>query len=239
MRGRFQLRQHAGGDQQLIGFGIQLLGIGQHVAFEQLEQDQLDLDLHAQVTSGLQKELAEHRRAERVVMVIEILAQQHVEPRGQLIEGKTVALEYPTDHGLDRHAALHVIGTRCRILEYQRAGQCGLHDFVLNQRDKGLEELLKKAPFDVFALEAQVAHGFEKDVLFDIVARPVGHFKQGIVGVIEQFLQAVAQLLGGLVADLKQNHRQAGERRVIRLIGSGLVQRHYIPVVVHPSLLKR
>ncbi|MNG18493.1 hypothetical protein D3C84_1025640 [compost metagenome] len=47
------------------------------------------------------------------------------------------------------------------------------------------------------------------------------------------------ELLGGLVANLKQNHRQAGERRGIRLIGSDFVQRHYIPVVVHPGLLKR
>jgi hypothetical protein len=47
------------------------------------------------------------------------------------------------------------------------------------------------------------------------------------------------ELLCGLVANLKQNDRQAGGRRMGRLISSSLVQRHYIPVIVHPSLLKR
>ncbi|MNS53830.1 hypothetical protein D3C72_865990 [compost metagenome] len=59
---------------------------------------------------------------------------------------------------------------------------------VLRQADEGFEKLLKEATLDVFALEAQVAHGFEEDVLLDVVARPVGHFKQRVVSVIEQLL---------------------------------------------------
>ncbi len=114
-----------------------------------------------------------------------------------------------------------------------------MRNVVLREADEGLEELLEKSALDAFALEAQIAHGLEEDVLLDIVSGSVGHFEQGVVGVIEQLLQTLLELLSSLVANLKQNHGQAGERRVSRLVGSGLVQRHYIPVVVHPSLLKR
>jgi hypothetical protein len=173
------------------------------------------------------------------VLIIEGVAKQRVQPCGQLIEGEAVTLEHAADHGLDRHAAFHIVATRGQLVVYQRVRQRVVRRIVLGQAGKGFEELLEKTAFDVFALQAQVAHGLEKDVLFDVVARPVSHFKERVIGVIEQLLQTVAQLLGSLVANLKQNHRQAGERRVIRLIGSSLVQRHYFPVVVHPGLLKR
>lgn len=167
-----------------------------------------------------------------------MLAQQHVQARGELAKGKTVTVARLGDHCLEGHSALQVVTAG---IGGRDAGD-GLGDrwrgVVLDQADKGLEEFFQEAALDAFAFQAQVAHGFEKGVLVDIVLGPVGHLEQGVVGVIEQFLQAMAQLLGGLVTDLKQNHRQAGERRSVRLIRSRLVQRHYIPVVVHPSLLK-
>ncbi|MNN00565.1 hypothetical protein D3C81_1131600 [compost metagenome] len=187
-RGCFQLGQHTGGEQQLIGFGVKLFGVGQDITLEQFEQDQLDLDLHAQITPGLEEKLTEPRRAERVVLIVEGVAEQRVKARGQLIEGEAVTLEHATDHGLDRHAALHVVAARCQFVVDQGVRQRVVRGVVLRQADEGFEKLLKEATLDVFALEAQVAHGFEEDVLLDVVARPVGHFKQRVVSVIEQLL---------------------------------------------------
>lgn len=94
---------------------------------------------------------------------------------------------------------------------------------------------VRKNPLDTFALEAQVAHRLKENVLLDVGASAVGHFEKHVVGVIEQLLQTLPKLLRGLVANLKQDHRQAGERRRCRLIGSRLAQRHYIPVFEHPA----
>ncbi|MNF88859.1 hypothetical protein D3C84_713620 [compost metagenome] len=138
---------------------------------------------------------------------------------------------------MQRHLPLMVVLALDRVDSHgqRQAGMCGN---VLDQPGKGLVEALKEAALDVLAFEAQVAHGFKESILLRVVPGPVSHFKQGIVGVIEQHLQTLSQLLRGLVANLKRNHRQAGERRWTRLIGSALMQRHHIPVVVHPSLLK-
>ncbi|MCY1181565.1 hypothetical protein D9M73_220760 [compost metagenome] len=109
----------------------------------------------------------------------------------------------------------------------------------MGKPDERTEELLEKHPLDAFVLETQIAHCLKEDVLLNVTASSVGHFEEGVVGVIEQRLQSVSQLLCGLVADLEKNRRQSGEWRVSHLVGSCLVQRHYIPVVVHSASLER
>src|SRR5471032_1405835 len=179
-RGRLELGQHAGGDQQLVGFGVELIGAAEHIALEQFENDQLDLDLHAQIAPGLQKILAQHRRAHRVVLFEQLLAQQHAESGGQLIEGEPFAVEYFADHRLHRNVALQVvIGQRCISIERQCLGQGRVSDVVLSEADECLKKLFEKAAFNAFALEAHVAHGFEKEVLLDVVAGPVGRGEGG------------------------------------------------------------
>jgi len=59
----------------------------------------------------------------------------------------------------------------------------------------------------ILALETQVAHGFKENMVVDVVKGLVGHFEQGVVGVIEQLLQTLLQLLRSLVANLQQHHR--------------------------------
>ncbi|MCY1175517.1 hypothetical protein D9M73_157590 [compost metagenome] len=103
------------------------------------------------------------------------------------------------------------------------------------QADERFEELLEKQPFDAFAFQAQVAHRLKEQVLLDIIECPVGHFEEGIVGIVEQRLQSLPELLSSLVANLQRNDRQAGEWRVHRLVESDPAQRHHIPVVVHPA----
>ena len=238
-RGRQQVGEDAGGDQQLVGLGIELLGLPEHVALEQLEDDQLDLDLHPQAAPGLQEIFAEQRRPQGVLAFGQAPAQQYSQACGQVPQGEAGPVEHPGHHGLHGDGLFQVIagGLLLRVVGRGMGDDQGR--VVLDQACEGLEELLEKAALDALALQAQVAHGLEQDVLLDVVLGPVGHLEQGVVGVIEQLLQAMAQLLGGLVTNLKQNHRQAGQRRSARLICSGLVQRHYIPVVVHPRLLQR
>ncbi|MCY1449320.1 hypothetical protein D9M71_660500 [compost metagenome] len=101
--------------------------------------------------------------------------------------------------------------------------------------DERLEELLEKQPLDTFALQTQIAHRLKEKILLDIVRCPVGHFEEGIVGIIEQRLQALPELLRRLVANLQHNDRQAGEWQLRRLVTSDPAQWHYIPVDVHPA----
>ncbi|MNY21390.1 hypothetical protein D3C86_1549340 [compost metagenome] len=160
-------------------------------------------------------------------------AKQHAEASGELVERHTVTVQHFVDHGLHRNCAFqHVIGPRppCR-----RQSGARMRNVVPGKSGKGLEDLFEKNPLDAFALQAQVTHRLKVNVLFGAITGSVGHFEQDVVGVIEEFLQALSKLQHRLVAHLKQNHRQAGERRMNRLIGSRLVQRHYIPVVVHPA----
>ncbi|MND99109.1 hypothetical protein D3C80_914860 [compost metagenome] len=112
-----ELGEHASGNQQLIGFAVQLVGVVQHIALEQLENDQLDLDPHAQAAPGTQKVIAEHRRAQRVARIVQGLAHQGAESQGQLVEGDAVAGQHPRDHGIQRHGAFQlVIGHQCQAV---------------------------------------------------------------------------------------------------------------------------
>ncbi|CAI8777000.1 hypothetical protein EMIT0P218_10101 [Pseudomonas sp. IT-P218] len=105
----------------------------------------------------------------------------------------------------------------------------------MTEADERLEELLEKQPLDAFALQAQIARRLKQQVLLNIIECPVSHFEEAIVGIIEQRLQALPELLSSLVANLQDDDRQAGEWRVRRLVGSDPAQRHHIPVVVHPA----
>ncbi|MNY24339.1 hypothetical protein D3C86_1580470 [compost metagenome] len=63
-----------------------------------------------------------------------------------------------------------------------------------------LEDFLQKAALDTLALQAQIAHGFEEGILLAIAGRPVRHLEQRIVGIVEQRLQGLLELLCSLVA---------------------------------------
>lgn len=214
-----------------------MIGVAQDILFEQLEDDQLDLDLHAEVTPGLEEILAKHRRAHGVALIIETPGDQRIQTSGQLPEGQAIATEDLGDHCIQRDRFFQlIIRNQCQFVVGHRRSQCHLMNVILVQSGECLGKALVEAALDVLALEPQVAHGFEEGVLIDVVQRPVGHFEQRVVGIIEQRLQALSQLQGRLVADLNQNHGQTGERRRRRSFFGGLVQRHDLPVIVHPSL---
>src|SRR5690606_9767431 len=98
--------------------------------------------------------------------------------------------------------------------------------FILVEPCERLEDLLQEAALDAASLHAQVAHGFEEGILFGIAGGAVGDFEQGIVGVVEQNLQCLAQLLGGLVAHADECDRQPTSRRS-RLLRNGLQVHHF------------
>ena len=112
-----------------------------------------------------------------------------------------------------------------------------IRDRYLVERRELLEDLLQVDPLDTLALEAQVAHGFEESVLFEVTGGSVGHFEEGVVGVVEQRLQRLFQLQRRLVAHLHEDDRQAPRSGVRRRLGSDPGQVHHIGIVLHMSLI--
>ena len=236
-RDRLELRQYAGGDQQLVGLAIQQVGITEHVFLKQLEHDQLDANLHPQAAPCLQEKLTKPRRAQGVFRVLQAPAEQFTQACVQLPQGQAITMPHPTEHRLQSHGFFHIIraGAGCRLIRHQRHQVCTAAP-GLAQVGERHKQLLHEHALEVLALEAQVAHGLEKNMMVDGATGLFGHFEQGVVGVIEQFLQALLQLLRSLVTHLQQHHRQARERRWRGLCP---VDRHHLPVIVHPGLLKR
>ena len=108
---RHQFRQDTGGNQQLVGFGVQLVGVAEHITFKQFEDDQLDLDLHPQAAPGLQKVLTEQRRPQRVAALCQMLTEQCTQAGGQLPQGQPVAFEHPGHHGVHGQGPLQFVAT--------------------------------------------------------------------------------------------------------------------------------
>ncbi|MNM99855.1 hypothetical protein D3C81_1124270 [compost metagenome] len=97
-------------------------------------------------------------------------------------------------------------------------------------------EGIEEPTFDALALEPQVAHGLEVQVLLAAGIGLVGHFEEHVVGVVEQRLQALAQLQRGLVAHLQEQHREARQGRA-RTSVDGDRQGHHLAFILHPELL--
>ena len=108
-RGGVQLWQNAGRHQCLVGFGIELVDIPEHVLFEELEDDQLDLDLYPKAAAGLDEVVAECVWAERVALVIELLADQRIETSGQVPQRLSRTTHDFRDHGVDGYRLFQLI----------------------------------------------------------------------------------------------------------------------------------
>ncbi|MCY1402528.1 hypothetical protein D9M71_176730 [compost metagenome] len=229
-----QLRQHPVRHQHLVGLGVQMFGIRQHVFLEQLEDDQLDLDLHAEPLAGLQEGLAEQARAEGVGLVLDLAADQAVQAGAQVRQGDAGAAHHLGDHGVHGDGFFQlVVLHQGQAVAGNRLQRRGASDFVLVEAGEVVDEFLQEAALDGLALQAQVAHGFEEGVLFGVAGGAVRHLEQGVVGIVEQRLHGVPQLQGDLVAHADQRHGQAAHGRSLRLPGSRLFQRHNIRVILH------
>ena len=101
---------------------------------------------------------------------------------------------------------------------------------------KGIIERVEKTALDTLALQAQVAHGLKVQVLVTAVEGLVGHLEEGVVSIVEQALQALTQLQGGLVAHLQEQYRKARQRRTPASI-DGCRQGHHLAFFLHPVLL--
>ncbi len=133
---------------------------------------------------------------------------EDVQAGSELAQGEGVTAHDLADHGIHGHGLLEIIVVHQRQLVKRHSGRKhGFLNLILTQDQEGLVELVEKATFYAFALEAQVTHGFKKDVLLSVAAGAVSHFEQRVVGVIEQRLQCVLELLGSLVANLQQHNR--------------------------------
>ena len=214
--------------------------MAEQVGFEQLQHDQLDLEVHALLTFGLQKVLTQHGRPQRIIVLIQRQVTEGCKALGQLAKRHLVTRHDLRHHRVNDLRAHQVIGQqRERALGGRGAMQGALTDIRLGQAGKRVKKTVQESAFDVFALEPDIAHGLKKQALLGVAAGVVSHGKQGFVGVVEQHLQAALELLRGLVMDLQQNDRQACERRMRRQLRYRLVGSSHFPVIVHPSLLER
>ncbi len=180
---------------------------------EQLEDDQLDLDLHAQAAAGFDEIVTERMRAEGVALVVELLADQRVHARGQVAQRLGGTTHDLGDHGVDGYGFFQlVVLHQGKAVEGDGIQRGRLADFILVELGECFEQLLQEATLDVAALHAQVAHGLEKSVLFGVTGRAIGDLEERVIGVVEQRLQRLTQLLGGLVAHADERHRKAACR---------------------------
>ena len=88
---RRQFRQYTGGGQQLVGFAIDHVGIAQHIALEQFEQDQLDPQANPQVAASVEEVAAQRCGPQRVVLLVQGAVEQYLQAQAQLLQGNTVA----------------------------------------------------------------------------------------------------------------------------------------------------
>jgi len=145
----------------------------------------------------------------------------------QLLEGDAVARQHAGNHAIDSSGTLLLrFGFRRHLAQRVELADPG----------EGVVEDVEKAAFDVLALQAQVAHGLEVEVLVEPVHRPIGHFEQRIVGIVEQRLQALTHLQRGLVTHLQEQHREARQRRASAPIDGGR-EGHHLAFFLHPGLL--
>ena len=223
-----QFGQDAGCTEQLIGFAVQQIKITQHIAFEQLEQDQLDLRANPQAAPGIQKEPAQALRAQRIAAQFKGHLQQRLEAQAELIKGKAITRQHPRQHALDGRRPLGLGSVAQRFGNRQIRYALGLAD-----TGEGVIERIEKLPLDTLALQPQVAHRFEVEVLIDPLPGPVGHLEQPVVSIVEQRLQALAQLQDSLVPYLQEHDRKA-QRGHARTSVGGRHQGHHLAFCMHP-----
>ncbi|MNO63809.1 hypothetical protein D3C76_545250 [compost metagenome] len=233
-RGALQLRQHTMRHQHLIGLGVEVPGIAQHVFFEQFEDDQLDLDLDTQPLAGLEERLAQQARPHRVGLVLDLAGDQGIQAGAQVRQRGGIAAHHLGYHGVQRDGLFQfVVLYQGQAVGGNRFEHRALGDVVLVEAGDVIGKFLQETALDSLALQAQVAHRLEESVLFTVAGGAIRHLEQRVVGIVEQRLHGVLQLPGELVAHTDQRHGQTAHGRSLRLPCSGLVQRHYVRVVLH------
>ncbi|CRQ38510.1 hypothetical protein PAERUG_P44_Wales_1_VIM_2_11_12_01009 [Pseudomonas aeruginosa] len=209
--------------------------MGQDVLLEQLENDQLDLDLDAEPLAGIEESRGQRTRSEGIALLVDLPPDQGVQAGAQVGQRGGIAAHHPRHHRVHRDGLLQflVLYQAEAVEGHGIQGRHGFAGLYLVERRELLEDLLQVDPLDTLALEAQVAHGFEESVLFEVAGGSVGHFEEGVVGVVEQRLQRLFQLQRRLVAHLHEDDRQAPRSGVRRRLGSDPGQVHHIGIVLH------
>ncbi|MNM88163.1 hypothetical protein D3C81_1003660 [compost metagenome] len=148
-----------------------------------------------------------------------------------MLQGNAIARQHPRDHAIEGRRTLSLALVAGAFPAIQAAQGVELAD-----AGEGAIERIEKAALDAFALQTQITHRFEIQVLVAAFKGLVGHLEQGVVGVVEQALQALTQLQCSFVPHLQEHHRKARQRRA-RAPVDGCRQRHHLAFFMHPELL--
>ena len=167
-----------------------------HVTFEQLVENQLDLDIGIQQFGGFVKTFANCMGIERIVVGIDTVAlQDDLEARADREQRVFVLRSRARDHVFDRDVVFQVV-------ELDQ-GQLGVVLGLAGQFPAFREcrEATLHCVIEVFlqsvALEADLAHGFEVKVALAVVVDLVREFEQRVIGTFHQHPNQVIEAFQG------------------------------------------
>ena len=195
-----QLRQHAGADQLRVDLLVQLLQQRQHVAVEQLVDDQLDAHVRAEFLQRFAERLGQRGRRHRVAGVLDLVAA--ADHRQALVDREQVAREARVvlaDHAGDRQRFFQVafghegqLGGAERGCSCRHGGLAGMRQIAELASD-GVEEVA----LDAGAAFAYLAHAVEVVHLRRVVLGFLGQVEQGVVDLLEGIAHPLLQTLVG------------------------------------------
>ncbi len=187
------MRQHACLHQQRIHFVIERIQAGQHVALEQFQDDQTNLDIHVHLAQRGAEGMRQRGRTERIVAVVDaVAAADHRQPLVQRVQcaGETaIGLGH---HARDRQrffqfAVVHqrqlsaARGRGGRVGTFRARARAAHREFAETARD-----FLAEQPLQQRTLLARLAHAVEILRLRGVAFGLLGEIEQRVVDVVEQ-----------------------------------------------------
>jgi hypothetical protein len=231
LHGRPHLRQHAGVHEQRVQLVVERVEPAHDVAVEKFVDDQAHRQLDLELAAGLAERLADGRRSDRAVGVLDALVR---DVRKTLVQREQHALQTVfgfRDHARDgeRFFEFGVVDERQRQLagriRFGFAADAAAGDEV----DELARELFLEAQLDLLALLAHLAHAVEIRRLHGVAVGLARKVEQRVVGVLEQRRGERREALERVRAHLAEGFGRAfAERRG----GRALIQIHHFGIVV-------
>jgi hypothetical protein len=195
------LREHAGAHQLGVDLLIKLFQRRQHVAIEQLVDDQLDAHVRAELVQRLAKSLRQDRRRDRVAGVIDLVTA--ADDRQSLVDREQVARKprlVLADHAGDRQGLFQFVVRHQRQLDrtrWQRARARLGWLRRMGQLGKVAADRGQKAALHCRTALTHLAHAIEIMHLGGVVFRFLRKIEQRVVDMLEGVADPLLQTLAG------------------------------------------
>ena len=151
-------------------------------------------------------------RAEGVALVVELLADQRVHARGQVAQRLGGTTHDLGDHGVDGYGFFQLVVLHQERLSKETASSAGGLPISYWLSLANASNSCCRKPRSMLRRFMRRSRMASKSVLFGVAGRAIGDLEERVIGVVEQRLQRLTQLLGGLVAHADERHRKAACR---------------------------